>query len=75
MSNNTDLDSIKKKIDYAIESGQAISLYTNNVTEYGDEESSKKIMLESVVEYIVEKVEEGKLQCLTFSDFYNQCTE
>lgn len=75
MSNDTTLEEITAKIDYAIETGQTISLYTYDVTEYGDESSSKKIMFESVIYYILEKVNAGKLQCLTFSDFYKRCVE
>ena len=54
MSNDTTLEEITAKIDYAIETGQTISLYTYDVTEYGDESSSKKIMFESVIYYILE---------------------
>lgn len=75
MSNLTTLDEVKAKIDYAIDTDQTISLYTNDITEYGDETSSTKLMFESIVDYILEKVNSGKLQCLTFDDFYNKCVE
>lgn len=73
ISNETTLDEVKAKIDYAIDTNQTISLYTNNVTEYGDESSATKLMFESIIDYICEKVEEEKLQCLTFSEFYDRC--
>lgn len=75
ISNLTTLDEVKAKIDYAIDTNQTISLYTNDVTEYGDEASSTKLMFESIVDYILEKVESGKLQCMTFDEFYRKCVE
>lgn len=75
ISNLTTLDEVKAKIDYAIDTNQAISLYTNDVTEYGDEASSTKLMFESIIDYILEKVNTGKLQCLTFENFYSKCVE
>lgn len=75
LSNTTDIESVLHKIEYAIESNQTICLYTNDVTEYGSDIDSKKIMLESVIDYIQEKVNTGDLQCLTFKEFYTKCTK
>lgn len=74
LSNKTTIEEIVQKIDYAISTGQTISLYTNDVTEYGSEIDSKKIMLESIVNYIMEKVENGDIECVTYNDFYKMCT-
>lgn len=74
ISNNVEIDEIIDKIDYAIETGQSIVLYTNDVTEYGSEIDSKKIMFESIVEYICDRVEEGSIECMTFREFYEKCT-
>ena len=73
ISNNVEIEEIIDKIDYAIETGQSIVLYTNDVTEYGSEIDSKKIMFESVVNYIYDKIEEGSIECMTFKEFYNKC--
>lgn len=75
ISNNVELDSIIDKIDYAMESNQVVVLYTNDVTEYGSEIDSKKVIFESIIDYIHDRVEEGKLECLTFSEFYHKCTD
>lgn len=73
ISNGTTVEEIIKKIDYAIDTGQCLSLYTNDVTEYGSDIDSKKIMLESVVNYIIERMNEGDVECLTFKEFYERC--
>lgn len=73
MSNTTTIDDIKAHIDYIIETGQTLCLYTYNVTQYGDEIACSKAMFESVIEYIERKINHGDVQCLTFKDFYNQC--
>lgn len=75
ISNNVELDDIIDKIDYAIESNQVVVLYTNDVTEYGSEIDSKKVIFESVVDYIYDRVKEGKIECLTFSEFYHRCVD
>ena len=75
ISNNVELDDIIDKIDYAIESNQVVVLYTNDVTEYGSEIDSKKVIFESVVDYIYDRVKEGKIECLTFSEFYHRCID
>lgn len=75
ISNNVELDDIIDKIDYAMESNQVVVLYTNDVTEYGSEIDSKKVIFESVVDYIYDRVKEGKIECLTFSEFYHRCID
>lgn len=73
ISNLTTVDEVKKKIDYAINNGVALSLYTRDVTEYGSEADATQLMFESIINYIIEKRNEGKLQCLTMKDFYERC--
>ena len=73
ISNLTTSRDIKDKIDFAIETGQTIGLFTNDVTEYGSESSANRIMFESIMEYIVDRMKNGLVQCLTFKDFYNKC--
>lgn len=75
ISNLTTFDKIKQKIDYAIDNGLTLSLYTRDVTEYGSEADSTQVMFESIVDYILGKRNEGKLQCLTMKDFYERCVE
>ena len=73
LSNKTTSESMINKIKECIETGQTICIYTGNVTQYGDEISAKKEMFEAVVKFIKSQVDLGKLQCLTFNEFYNKC--
>lgn len=74
ISNTTTYDAIKARIDYAIKNNVALCLYTRDVTEYGSEADSTQLMFESVINYIMEKIDSGELQCLTMSEFYHRCT-
>ena len=74
ISNLTTSDQLKSDIDYAINNNMALCLYTRDVTEYGSEADSTQLMFESVVNYIMEKRNNGELQCVTMSDFYHMCT-
>ena len=71
MSNNVTTEQIIARIQYAIDNDCCICLYTNNVTNYGDEASAKKTLLESVVKFIIEN--KDKITPMTLSDFYNKC--
>lgn len=73
MSNVTTADEIKDKIQYAIDNNSCICIYTNNVTEYGDEISAKKMLLEEVVKFILDNSD--KITPMTFSEFYNKCNK
>ena len=70
-SNETTEEEIIEKIQYAIDNECCVCLYTNNVTNYGDEASSKKILLEAIVKFILEN--KDKITAMTFSEFYNKC--
>lgn len=71
MSNTTTAEKIINKIKYAINNDCCICLYTNNVTEYGDESSCKKVLLEEVISFILDN--KDKITPMTFSEFYNKC--
>lgn len=71
MSNETTEDEIISKIQYAIDNDCCICLYTNNVTNYGDEASSKKSLFETVVKFIL--ANSDKITPMTFAEFYNKC--
>lgn len=71
MSNTTTAESIIKKLQYAIDNECCICIYTNNVTDYGDEASAKKVLLEDVVNFILEN--KDKIIPMTFTEFYNKC--
>ena len=73
LSNTTTSDIVISKIDEAVDTGQCIVVYTNNVTEYGDEIAASKTSFEKVLNHIIELVESDKIQCLTFRDFYEKC--
>lgn len=71
ISNNMTEEEIIAKVQYAIDNDCGVCLYTNNVTEYGDESAVKKIVLENVVKFIL--TNSDKITPMTFSDFYNKC--
>lgn len=71
MSNYTTAEEIIEKLQYAIDNECCVCIYTNNVTDYGDEQSAKKTLLESVVNFILEN--KDKITPMTFSEFYNKC--
>ena len=71
MSNDVSLDDIKSKIQYAIDHKCCICLYTNNVTEYGDEQSVKKAVFEEVIKFISNNSD--KITAMTMADFYEKC--
>ena len=71
MSNNTTETEIIQKLQYAINNKCAICIYTNNVTSYGDEQSAKKTLLESVINFILKN--KNKITPMTFSEFYEKC--
>lgn len=70
-SNDTTEDEIIAKLQYAIDNNCCVCLYTNNVTNYGDEASSKKTLLETIVKFILDN--KDKITPMTFSEFYNKC--
>lgn len=71
ISNETPFEEIKEKIDYAINNGVALSLYTRNVTEYGSEADATIMIFESVINYLLEK--KNSIQCVTMKEFYDKC--
>lgn len=70
-SRDTTEAEILEKLQYAIDNNCCICLYTNNVTNYGDEISSKKVLLEAIVKFITDNSD--KLTAMTLSEFYNKC--
>ena len=50
-----------------------MALFTNDVTEYGTDSSLKEVTFENVIDHIMEKVDSGELQLMTFEGFYNKC--
>lgn len=71
ISNETTEDEIIEKIQYAIDNDCCVCLYTNNVTNYGDEASSKKSLFETVIKFII--ANSDKITPMTFAEFYNKC--
>ena len=70
-SNETTEDEIISKLQYAIDNNCCVCLYTNNVTNYGDEANSKKTLLETIIKFLLEN--KDKITPMTFSEFYNKC--
>lgn len=75
LSNNITADEIIEKIDYAIESGQTIILTINNITEYGSEIDCRKLMFESIIYYIIDRINDNSLWNISFKDFYSICVD
>lgn len=73
MSNEVTLDEIKSKIQYAIDHQCCICIYTNNVTEYGDEQSVKKAVFEEVIKFISDNSD--KITAMTMAEFYKKCVK
>ena len=73
INNSVSIDDVKNQIETAIKTGQAISIFTNNVTEYGNESDIKQVVFEQLIEFIISKVNEDQLQCMTYKDFYHAC--
>lgn len=75
IDNTTTSEILIDKINYAINTGQAVCLYTNSVTEFGEENAANKTMFENVLNHIIEQVELGNIECMTFREFYEKCTK
>lgn len=66
-------DDICDKIDYCVETGQTLCIYTSGVSRYGSEIEANKISFEKVIEKIKSYMEADQLDCMTFSQFYEEC--
>lgn len=73
INNNTDIQSIKDKIDYAISTEQCIGISTYNVTDYGDEINAKKSVFEEIMNYLIQKISAGEVECMSYKTFYDNC--
>ena len=67
-------DVINAMIDEIVETGQTLCIYTADVTGYGTDIASNKTSFENVIAHILKYVNQGRLQCMTFSEFYEKCT-
>ena len=75
INNNTDAQTIKDKIDYAIATEQCIGISTYNVTDYGDEINAKKSVFEEVMNYLAQKISTGEVECMSYKTFYESCID
>lgn len=66
-------DAICEKIDYCVQTGQVLCIYTAGVTRYGSDIESNKISFEKVIEKIKSYMDSDQLDCLTFNQFYEEC--
>ena len=69
------VDKVKAKIDEIVEMGQALCIYTGEVSKFGTNIGASKTAFETVVDHILKYRNTDQLQCLTFSDFYKKCVE
>lgn len=66
-------DAICDKIDYCVQTGQTLCIYTCGVSRYGSDIESNKISFEKVIEKIKSYMDSDQLDCMTFSQFYEEC--
>lgn len=66
-------DVICEYLDTIVETGQVLCIHTAGVSTYGSEIQSNKISFEKVIDKIEEYVNQGRLTCMTFRDFYEKC--
>ena len=75
INNDSDVEYIKSKIDYAIETEQVVAISTYDVTEYGDEMNAKKSMFEEIIDYIQDKYDTDQINVMSYKTFYEKCME
>lgn len=75
INNDSDVEHIKSKIDYAIETEQVVAISTYDVTEYGDEMNAKKSMFEEIIDYIQDKYDTDQINVMSYKTFYEKCME
>lgn len=75
INNDSDVEYIKSKIDYAIETEQVVAISTYDVTEYGDEMNAKKSMFEEIIDYIQDKYDTDQINVMSYKTFYEKCIE
>ena len=75
INNDSDVEYIKSKIDYAIETEQVVAISTYDVTEYGDEMNAKKSMFEEIINYIQDKYDTDQINVMSYKTFYEKCME
>lgn len=79
LDQHTEKEDIEKMIDYAIETGQVLILYTRfsdrSDYEYGGEGLAKRSTFESIINYIHDINDKGErhIDSLTFQEFYDKC--
>ena len=75
INNDSDVEYIKSKIDYAIETEQVVAISTYDVTEYGDEMNAKKSMFEEIIDYIQDKYDTDQINVMSYKTFYEKYME
>lgn len=75
LNNESDLEYIKNKITYAINSGQTIAISTYDITEYGDEINAKKSVFEELIEFIANLVDTNQIECMSYKTFFEKCVK
>ena len=66
-------DDVKDVIDNAILTNQSVVLSTHEVSEFGDEQSMRMATFEKVVEYLLELVNEEKIEVMSMKQFVETC--
>lgn len=75
INNDSDIEYIKQKIDYAISTEQVLGISTYDVTEYGDELNAKKSMFEEIIQYIQDRYETNQINVMSYKTFYERCVK
>lgn len=68
-------DDICDKLDTIVDTGQVLCIHTAGVSRYGNEIQANKVSFEKVIDKIEEYREQGRLECMTFQEFYRKCCE
>lgn len=66
---------IKDVIDNAILTNQSVVLSTHEVSEFGDEQSLRMAAFEKTIEYLIELVENEKIEIMSMKQFAEACSK
>lgn len=69
----TDFETVQQQVEYAIRNGCTLGLFTHEVTVNGTQYGTTKEKFKEVIEYLVEKRNNGEIEILNYGQFLNSC--
>lgn len=66
-------EEIKDVIDYAILTNQSVVLSTHEVSEFGDAQSMRMVAFEKTITYLLELIEDEKIEVMSMKQFCEAC--